>query len=72
MPHRSNGRKADNVSKWFVVIVGIFGALFLINTYIPNAWSAGFTLPIGHGVHVPYALCMLGAFIVVAARLKAK
>lgn len=58
--------------KFIVMVIGVIGTLFLINSYAPQAWSAGFTIPVGHGVHIPWAVCIIGAFIVVASRLKAK
>lgn len=59
--------------KLFFILVGIVGTFFLINAYIPQAWSAGFNLPIGHGIHVPWALCIIGGVITVGiVKLKAK
>lgn len=57
------------MQKWFVVLVGVVGAFFLINAYIPQAWGSGFHVL---SMHVPWAVVILGGFIVIAARLKSK
>lgn len=50
--------------KWVFIIIGMIGALFLVNAYIPQAWAAGFTVPVGHGVMVPWAACLLAALLI--------
>ena len=58
--------------KWFIIAIGLVGTLALINAWVPSAWTAGFTIPIGNGISVSWALCILGAFVFLAAGLKSK
>ena len=53
--------------KWFFIIIGIVGVLFLVNAYIPQAWAGGFTVPIGHGFMVPWAICILAVVLIAGA-----
>lgn len=52
--------------KWVFIIIGMIGALFLVNAYIPQAWASGFNVPVGgpHGMTIPWAFCILAAFLV--------
>jgi hypothetical protein len=59
------------MSKWIVIAAGIVGILFLVNAYIPEAWFSGIRI-FDTGYYVPWAFCILGAFLVVGFRLKSK
>jgi hypothetical protein len=51
--------------KWFFIIIGVIGCLFLVNAYVPSAWASGFKVPVGpHGMLIPWAVCILLAVIV--------
>ena len=52
--------------KWVFIIIGMIGALFLVNAYIPQAWANGFNIPVGHapGFHIPWAFCILGGLLI--------
>jgi hypothetical protein len=59
--------------KWLIVLLGLVGCFFLINAYMPGAWSTAFVLPIGKpGIPVAWAVLMLGGVLIVGARLKSK
>jgi len=58
--------------KLFVVAVALFGAVVLLNQFVPQAWGAGFDIPIGDGVRFPWAFCLLGGFLWMAWSLKGK
>lgn len=55
--------------KWFIVLVAIIGALHLINAIVPEAWVTGFNI---QGRMIPWGICFLGGFIILAAGLKSK
>lgn len=51
--------------KWFFIIIGFIGALFLVNAYVPQAWASGFNVPVGqHGFVMPWAVCILAAVLI--------
>ena len=60
------------MAKLLVVVAAMIGMLFLINTFIPQSWMAGFNVPIGKGMHVPWALPILGGFFYIAWGMKGK
>jgi hypothetical protein len=60
------------MTKWLVVLLGLVGCFFLINAYIPGAWSTAFVLPIGKGLPVAWAVLVMGGVLIVGARLKSK
>ena len=44
----------------FVIGCTIVGAAALIGWVAPSVWSTGFNLPIGNGIQVAWAYCLLG------------
>lgn len=52
--------------KWVFIIIGMIGALFLVNACIPQAWANGFNIPVGHapGFNIPWAFCILGSLLI--------
>jgi hypothetical protein len=52
--------------KWVYIILGMIGALFLVNAYVPQAWASGFTVPVGgpQGFHITWAVCILTAILI--------
>lgn len=60
------------MSKLLVVAIAMVGLLCLINMFVPQAWFAGFTIPIGKGIHCPWALPLVGGFFYICWGLKSK
>lgn len=52
--------------KWVYIILGMVGALFLVNAYVPQAWASGFNIPVGQGpgFHITWAICILAGVLV--------
>lgn len=51
--------------KWFFIIIGVVGALFLVNAYVPSAWASGFKVPVGpNGMLIPWAVCIIGGIAI--------
>lgn len=60
------------MGKLLVVAAAMVGVFFLITAFIPQAWSAGFNVPVGKGFHVPWAAPIFGVFLYIAWGLKSK
>lgn len=60
------------MGKLLVIAVAMVGLLCLINMFVPQAWMAGFNIPVGNGIHCPWAIPILGGFLYIAWGLKGK
>ena len=60
------------MQKLLMVVASMIGMLFLINRYVPQAWFSGFNIPVGNGIHCPWALPILGGFFYMVWGFKGK
>ncbi len=58
-----------NMGKWIVGILALVGCMFLITSYCPNWWSAGFEV---FSVKIRWAYVALGSVAFLAYKLKGK
>jgi hypothetical protein len=57
-------------TKGFFILVGIVGTFFLINAYVPAAWSTGFHIGT---THIAWAVCIIvGVLVVGLTKLSSK
>jgi hypothetical protein len=47
-------------------MIAMFGMIVLINMFVPQAWLSTFTIPIGKGISMQYAVPLLAGFLLVA------
>lgn len=43
-----------------VIIATVVGAAAIVGWIVPVAWSTGFQLPIGNGIQIAWAYCIIG------------